>query len=630
MTKNKTRSEHRSELEHIKRTMIEPDPMNARKRFDEVALIELSKSIESKGIIEPIILRTFGEGKKYRIIAGERRWRAAELIKLDYIKAIVHELTDEEAIDLQIHENLHRAELHPMDEARKYKWLIENVPNLDIPALALRVGKTEAYVHVRMKLSDLIELGQDLCEDNSLPLGHALEIAKYSPSQQEIIIKEILFYGWGDFNEKRKNPPISLSLLREKIRSHVLLDLKTAPFSVKATDLREDHLACVDCPQQTSYSPTLFDPSELGNKAFCLNKVCFTLKTQNHISNIQSKLTAKGIKAKLPLPEGSPTDAAYVAPVITSKYSTGQFEVFPDVLGASSYQEIGKAMYYDATPVSDCDLSETAVFADGSRTGKTVKICRSTSCSIHGIGLSLRVRTSENLPPSVQETKEQDEAKRRTRLFRKEELLDKRVAEAVRRQILAKAGKEFGDQYGAEFDYDLIVPLVVRCWNGQMSIDSKDADIMLAILEGWLENDKFSETLLSGSIKTPNDQLSELLFATPQEIVLSISWLLSNGFHGAIHYDNYVSQARIIEIAEEYNLDYWLHDAEERVNHVSAKQKPIFTSYLELLRSGKPSPLPRSWSTEWNPEKVPNIPVEDFKKTVSVSTEIEEGEPENE
>ena len=115
---------------------------------------------------------------------------AASIVGVIEIPCLVRKLSDEQVLDIQIHENLHREDVHPMDEAYGYKFLKEKL-NCDVKKLALRVGKSEGYVFNRLKLNSLIAEAQKDVDDEHLPLVYAREIAKYTPEIQQLIYGEV-------------------------------------------------------------------------------------------------------------------------------------------------------------------------------------------------------------------------------------------------------------------------------------------------------------------------------------------------------------------------------------------------------------------------------------------------------
>ncbi len=160
-----------SPLQSISIAAITPLPGNPRKRFDEDALEELAASIASRGVIQPIIVRPFGK-EKYQLVAGERRWRAAQKARLHEIPALVRDLSEREVMALALIENLQREDLNPVEEARAYQRLSdeEGMTQADI---ARMVEKSRSHVANLQRLLALPSAVLDLVEAGKLSMGHA-------------------------------------------------------------------------------------------------------------------------------------------------------------------------------------------------------------------------------------------------------------------------------------------------------------------------------------------------------------------------------------------------------------------------------------------------------------------------
>jgi ParB family chromosome partitioning protein len=152
-------------IEAIERCAEQP-----RKRFEEAKLEELAASIREKGILEPILVRR--DGSKYRIVAGERRWRAAQRAGLKEIPAVVRDATDREAFEIALVENLQRADLNAIEEAEAYDVLLQD-HGLTQEEIAKRVGKERSTVANGLRLLKLPEEVRDAVRDGRLDMGHA-------------------------------------------------------------------------------------------------------------------------------------------------------------------------------------------------------------------------------------------------------------------------------------------------------------------------------------------------------------------------------------------------------------------------------------------------------------------------
>ena len=149
-----------------------PNKYQPRKIFDENNLIDLSNSIKEKGIVQPIIVRKRDNDSSYEVIAGERRWRAAQIAQLDKIPAIIKSLSDDDALEIAIIENVQRSNLNPIDEASGYKRLID-IYNYTQEDLANVIGKSRSYIANILRLTNLPLKVQEYLSSGQLTIGHA-------------------------------------------------------------------------------------------------------------------------------------------------------------------------------------------------------------------------------------------------------------------------------------------------------------------------------------------------------------------------------------------------------------------------------------------------------------------------
>lgn len=150
---------------------IEPLPGQPRRHFDEAALDELAASIAARGVIQPVIVRPLGSGR-FQLVAGERRWRAAQRARLHEIPALVRELDDRDAMALALIENIQREDLNPVEEARAYQRLSQD-ESLTQAEIARLVDKSRSHVANLQRLLALPEEVLDLVERGELSMGHA-------------------------------------------------------------------------------------------------------------------------------------------------------------------------------------------------------------------------------------------------------------------------------------------------------------------------------------------------------------------------------------------------------------------------------------------------------------------------
>ena len=149
---------------------IEPKRDQPRKTFDETALSELADSIALHGVIQPLLVRPISDGG-YQLIAGERRWRASRLAGLTEVPVVIREMTDSEAMELALIENLQREDLNPIEEAEGYKLLMDTY-SLTQEEAAARVGKSRPAVANTMRLLALPNEVLDLIKEGRISSGH--------------------------------------------------------------------------------------------------------------------------------------------------------------------------------------------------------------------------------------------------------------------------------------------------------------------------------------------------------------------------------------------------------------------------------------------------------------------------
>jgi ParB family chromosome partitioning protein len=181
--------------EHVQRVALDrirPCPMQPRKDFAPEALQELADSIKEQGIVQPLIVRE--RDSRFELIAGERRWRAAQLLGLKEVPVIVREADDRAVLELALIENLQRENLNPIEEAQGYAQLIGQF-QLKQDEVAAKVGKSRAVVANSLRLLKLAPRLQDYVRDGRLSVGHAKVILGLAGDRQqqnaaERVIKE--------------------------------------------------------------------------------------------------------------------------------------------------------------------------------------------------------------------------------------------------------------------------------------------------------------------------------------------------------------------------------------------------------------------------------------------------------
>ena len=169
--------------------LIEPNPFQPRQKFGEEEMAELAASVREKGILTPLLVSKSGAG--YRLIAGERRWRAAQKAGIERVPVVVRETTPVESLELALIENIHRKDLNPIEEAIAYQRLLEDT-EASQESLGKRVGKDRTTVTNMLRLLKLPGIiQQDLVEDR-LSMGHARVLAGMKSREEQLALRDII------------------------------------------------------------------------------------------------------------------------------------------------------------------------------------------------------------------------------------------------------------------------------------------------------------------------------------------------------------------------------------------------------------------------------------------------------
>jgi ParB family chromosome partitioning protein len=182
--------EENSEYKKIPIEFLHPGKYQPRLDMNQESLQELAESIKSQGIIQPIIVRKLGENNSYEIIAGERRWRAAQLAQLSEVPVLIKNLSDEETVATALIENIQRADLNPIEEALSMRRLIDEF-GLTHDSMASVIGKSRTTITNLLRILSLNEDVKILLEQKKIDLGHAKVLLATEGILQSTIAKQI-------------------------------------------------------------------------------------------------------------------------------------------------------------------------------------------------------------------------------------------------------------------------------------------------------------------------------------------------------------------------------------------------------------------------------------------------------
>ncbi len=190
------------EIREIQIDLIQPGRQQPRTTFDQVKLEELAQSIRTTGIIQPLLVRP--SGGLFELVAGERRWRAAQLAGLARIPAIVRDIPDDNLLELALIENIQREELNPVEEANAYKRLIETL-GLTQDEVARRVGRDRTFITNYLRVLKLPTDIQTLLEQDKLTFGHARALLSVQdPVTQRRLAQKIVKHNWSVRETERR------------------------------------------------------------------------------------------------------------------------------------------------------------------------------------------------------------------------------------------------------------------------------------------------------------------------------------------------------------------------------------------------------------------------------------------
>ncbi len=255
------------EYRYLRLEDIQSSATNPRRTFDAERMKELTASVAHHGILQPVLVRQL-DHQGWELVAGERRLRAAKAAKLTEIPVVVRKLTDTQALEIQVVENLQRDDLHPLEEAEGYQLLVKR-HGLHVGYLAGKVGKSKTYIYARLKLLELPPAARRAFVAGDLSASVALLIARIPDRKLASQACEQVLAGWGD-------GAMSYREASDHIRGEFMLRLKGAPFPTDDATLVPAAGSCAKCPKRTGNQPELFD--DVKSADVCTDPPCFARK----------------------------------------------------------------------------------------------------------------------------------------------------------------------------------------------------------------------------------------------------------------------------------------------------------------------------------------------------------------
>jgi ParB family chromosome partitioning protein len=392
-----------SSIQDIPLGKIRESRTNPRRVFDESKLAELAVNIQQHGVLQPVLLRPLPDGEvgTYELVAGARRFRASKIAKRESIPATVRELTDAQALELQVIENVQRVDVHPLDEAQGYAALIELQPDTyTVEGIAARVGRSPAYVSGRLRLIQLIPEAKQAFYEGKLTVAHAFEIARLQPNDQRRALQECFpqYRNAAAILKDKRAEATTVRELRGWIEREIHLDLTNAPFDPQDETLLPKAGACAGCPKRTGSNPLLFP--EVRQKSICTDRECYRAKVEALVQIQVKPLEVKGEK-----------------PLRVSQAPAWQVnDHAKDVLFEGQYRK--------AKAKGECPNTKAAVLIDGRGAGSIFYLCQAEKCDVHN-----RVTRYQRSP------QEQAQRKKAALGERVEKLSRVRILEAIRKKL---------------------------------------------------------------------------------------------------------------------------------------------------------------------------------------------------
>jgi ParB family chromosome partitioning protein len=397
--------------------MLEESSTNPRRTFDPTKLVELAHTLSTHGLIQPITVRPKGE--RFEIVAGARRYRAAQIAELVEVPVRVLELTDQQTLELQIVENSQRQDVHPYEEAAGYQRLLD-LPGYSVETLVQKTGRSQSHIYARLTLLELIPEVATAFQEERITASHANLIARLPATRQAEAFEECWRKDYRD-TEAHLLPAKNVAAW---IQANLYLPLAAAPFNREDPSLYPTAGACTACPRRSGHNTALFCDVQ-GDQ--CLDASCYQTKVNNHVD--------REIAAR---PNLVQIEEGYRKPT----------EHRADAVRRGHFRELETRIDNpDAEPVSTCEAERPALIIYGQHIGTFLTVCTANDCPVHD-PRQAKDRAERPVPvmarPTENETEEQTAARKadyelRQNAFR----VEQERLQAVRQEEEERRGKEY-------------------------------------------------------------------------------------------------------------------------------------------------------------------------------------------
>ncbi len=467
--------EVQSEYRNLPLDSLTESPNNPRRSFDAAALNELAESIKTQGILAPLVVRPVDH--HFEIVAGARRYRAAQLAGLETAPVRIVELTDAQAIETSIVENLQRRDVHPLDEAQGFAALLRlEEPKYSIELIGAKCGKSAGYVASRLRLTELAPAAVEAFTKDEIGLGHALLLAKLQPQQQE----EALTACWQESytgGSKAKRILLPVRHLREWIEHNILLELATAPFSKEDATLVPEAGSCHDCPKRTGHNTLLFEGIAAQHDS-CSDPACYAAKVDAHVKRAVAE---KPKLVQITTAYGKPAEGSHVVP-------RGHYIEIRQEKPKNKYQQ-------DAPEYKTCKYTAEAIVTEGTEKGETKRVCANPECPIHHPKRQNQRNHADAAFKAEQETRRREEVIAQTTGMR----VLKAIGDAVPVRLMKRDLLFLAERLTAMLDERRLSVLIRQHGIGKPKDDAPPAKLLAAFLPK-AEESKLGRILIETTI----------------------------------------------------------------------------------------------------------------------------------
>ena len=286
---------------HVPVLSIARSLRNPRKHFDQVKLEDLADSIKATGVHQPILLRPLPEQRiadeqarakaekreraHYELVAGERRWRACQLAGLTEIPAMIRPMTDAQALEAAVIENLQREDVTKLEEAEGYRELLD-VGETSAEEIAGKVGKSRTYVFNVLKLLDLCEAGREALREGKIDYSRGQLIARIP--DESLQLQALKYCSQTNYS----GDPMGFRSCSQYVHENFMLKLHSAPFKMTDPDLVPAAGSCKACPKRTGANPDLFQ--DVSSADVCTDPKCYRSKEEAHGIAIKRHAVERG------------------------------------------------------------------------------------------------------------------------------------------------------------------------------------------------------------------------------------------------------------------------------------------------------------------------------------------------